>query len=206
MDNGDKDCIRLSADASFDQELAAARDGSPDHLAPLLEKYRPYLLAIAMAELPAQLGGKVGASDLVQETILRGYQHFGGFEGHSPEQLTAWLRSILLNYLHNVINAYGSEKRDVSREQPADSQIVEVGLASPIQWLVSKEQKELFTRALSRLPEELCRVIQMRHQENLSFAEIGRRLVKSEDTARRLWARAVRQLQFELQAYESPVT
>jgi RNA polymerase sigma-70 factor, ECF subfamily len=206
MDSRDQDCVKLPVEACFDRELAAAHAGLQEHLGSLLEKYRPYLLAIAMAELPDQLGGKVGASDLVQETLIRGYENFGGFEGRSPEQLTFWLRSILLNYLHNVVKAYGAEKRDVSREQPVDSQIAQVGPASPSQWLVAREQRERFNSALSRLPAEWRRVIQWRHRENLSFEEISRRLVKSEDTARRLWARAIRQLQLELQAYESRVT
>src|SRR6187399_2555276 len=130
IDLGDKDCAALLVEASFDQELAAAREGLPEHLGPLLEKYRQYLLAIAMAELPNQLAAKVGASDVVQETILRGYEHFGAFEGRSTEQLTLWLRSILRNYLHNLVKAYGSDKRDVRREQSVDDRIAQLGLAS----------------------------------------------------------------------------
>jgi RNA polymerase sigma-70 factor, ECF subfamily len=161
------------------------------------------LLAIAQQETPQQLAGKLGASDLVQDAIVKGYEQFQSFEGTSREQLTCWLRQILLNHVRNVAKAYGAGKRDVAREQPVDSGMVQLGGLSPSRELMSRERQELFQGALLRLPEELRRVIELRHRENLSFAEIGRLLARSEDTGRRLWARAIRQLQIELVHDES---
>lgn len=191
------------SDASFERSLAAARDGGSDGLGPVLERYREYLLAIAMAEMPGALAGKIGASDIVQETLAKGYEHFGTFQGRSPEQLAGWLRQILLNHLANVHKSFSSQKRDTAREELADSRLVHQHGLTASQELVSREQQACFEQALSRLPEDLRRVIELRHRDNLTFAEIGHRIETSEDTARRLWGRAVQQLQCELKQDES---
>lgn len=166
----------------------------------LLERYRPYLLAIARQESSEQLGGKVGASDLVQDTLVRSVEHFRSFTGATPEQLAGWLRQILLNHARNVAKAYAAGKRDVAREQPIDSRLLAAGQGSPSRELLARERAEqLFQRALGRLPQELRQVIELRHREGLSFVAIARPIDKSEDTARRNWARAIAQLQGELQ-------
>ena len=79
---------------------------SPDDIGRLLESYRPYLLSIANGELPAALQGKVGASDLVQEAILRGYRYYGTYQGTTDEEL-AGLISVCartMEWLHNDLH------------------------------------------------------------------------------------------------------
>ena len=56
---------------------------------------------------------------------------------------------------------------------------------------------------MSQLPEDYREAILLRHRENLSFVEIGSRMLKSEDAARKTWTRAINQLQQELQRHES---
>lgn len=61
---------RNSATQDFEQLLEQLREQLPESLGPLLEEFRPYLLTIAVGEFPEMLRGKLGASDLVQDTIL----------------------------------------------------------------------------------------------------------------------------------------
>lgn len=177
--------------------------GGREHLGSLLEEFRPYLLTIAAEELPRHLGRKLGASDLVQEAVVKGYQSFATFHGTTREELACWLRKILLNHLNNVVDAFHTEKRDVDLERRADIRVVQAGKPSPSGVLLSQEQRESLEGALSRLPEELRRVVLLRHRENLSFAELARVLSRSETGARKLWARAVRALRQELREQES---
>lgn len=171
-----------------------------------LDEYRPYLLTIAMAELPDALRGKLGASDLVQETILKGLKNFSTFKGSTRQEFAAWLRIILLNVVANCRKAYHAEKRDVAREVPLGPPVVATNLPSPSATTLTREQWSLLERALLRLSDEYREAILLRHRENLSFVEIGNRLRKSEDAARKTWTRAVKQLQQELQEYESGTT
>jgi RNA polymerase sigma-70 factor (ECF subfamily) len=196
-ENSDPPPDRAGA-AAFDQQLAAAREGNGTGLGLLLERYRDYLLSIARQETPEEIRGKVGTSDLVQETIIRGYGQFASFEGSSEEQLACWLRQILLNHVRNVAKRYWTDKRDVAREQLVDEWTEGKDRQSPSQEVISQERQDQLSGALARLPEDLRRVIEMRHRDDCSFAEIARQLNKSEDTARRVWARAIQQLQQEL--------
>jgi DNA-directed RNA polymerase specialized sigma24 family protein len=66
-----------------------ARGGLQQHIGALLEQCRPYLLAIADAELSSQLQGKVGASDLVQETLTCAVIDFADFRGTTADELAA---------------------------------------------------------------------------------------------------------------------
>src|SRR5690606_37592133 len=98
-----------------------ARQGAVQQAGALLEAYRPYLLAIANSELPDGLNGKVGASDVVQDTLVKGLKSFGTFLGGTPDELGGWLRQILLHELANHVQGFRTAKRDWRLEQPADS-------------------------------------------------------------------------------------
>lgn len=164
----------------------------------ILEEFRPYLLAIANSELPRALAGKLAPSDLVQQTITKGFGQFCDFRGTTLGELASWLRRILLNQLNSVKREFGSQKRDLVREQSADSKLIDHRQASPSGAALSLEERELLNSALERLSDDYRAAIALRYSENLSFAEMGLRLNRSEDAARKLWARAVKQLKQEL--------
>jgi RNA polymerase sigma-70 factor (ECF subfamily) len=183
--------------------LEAARGGSAEALGRLLEGCRRYLLLVANRQLGPELQAKGGASDLVQETFLNAQQHFDGFHGHTEGELLAWLRCILLNQLANFARRYqGTGKRRADREVSIDTDSAADGLRehlrtdsiSPSGHARRHEQAELLEQALARLPEVVRQVIRWRHQEQMSFEEIGMHLNRSPEAARKLWARAIQQL------------
>ena len=65
----------------------------------LVQTCRDYLLLVANRNLDRELQGKLGASDLVQETFVRAQRNFKQFRGSSIEEFLTWLRQILLNHL-----------------------------------------------------------------------------------------------------------
>jgi RNA polymerase sigma-70 factor (ECF subfamily) len=183
--------------------LVAARCGSADALGRVLEICRQYLLLIANQKLEAELRGKIGASDIVQDTFLEAQRDFGRFQGRTEEELLAWLRRILLNNLANVTRHYrDTEKRRIAREihltaaPPAE---LANGLIAPCQSpgsvLLAGEQDETLHRAVDRLPEPARQVIHWRNYDRLPFEEIGRRLDRSAEAARKVWVRALEQLE-----------
>ncbi len=66
----------------FAAALRRARAGDPEALGDVLSRCRGYLLAMAQAEMQADLRPKAAASDLVQETLLEGQRDFD----RSPEK------------------------------------------------------------------------------------------------------------------------
>jgi RNA polymerase sigma-70 factor (ECF subfamily) len=188
--------------------LAAARQGSREALGRVLEVCRPYLLQVANDELASDLGAKVGASDVVQETFLEAQRDFGRFQSLSEEQLLAWLRRILCNNLANLTRRYRlTAKRQVKREVSlADGRLHELveppsgDGASPSAHARARERDEALERALLQLSEAHQQVIRLRNYERLSFEETGRRMGRSAEAARKLWGRAIDRLQQILEA------
>jgi RNA polymerase sigma-70 factor (ECF subfamily) len=192
-----------------EQLLVAARAGSREALGEALQAYRAYLLLIAQQELDPELRAKGGASDLVQETFIDAQRLLGTFTGTTEQPWAAWLRQLLLNNLADFVRRYRStDKRRVSREvgQPAgDSEAERAGEAttdtpSPSVTAMAAEQSAALERALDRLPEDYREVLLLRYQGDQSFEEIGRRLGRSANAARKLWLRALRKLEQELEA------
>ena len=185
--------------------LSAARGGSAEALGAVLEACRGYLLLIARDELSPDLQAKAGASDLVQQTFLEAQCDFAQFRGESVAELRTWLRRLLLNNLATFARNYRqTAKRAVGREVPLpapDSSRAEGGPAaddpSPSSLVMASEAADAFRRTLERLPEDYRLALLLRHLEELPFEEIGRRLNRSANAARKLWARALEMLHEE---------
>lgn len=186
------------------QKFAAARRGSPEALGELLELCRRYLLQIANAQLDSKLQTKFGASDLVQETFLEAQRVFDRFQGDSPVELRAWLRAILLNKLADGERHFrGTAKRQLGREvglsaDSGSSPEPTAGLPTPSMVMMQGERAVALTAALQRLPEDYRQVIVWRQIEDLAFEDIAARFGRSVDAVRKLWWRAIQQLQHEL--------
>jgi RNA polymerase sigma-70 factor (ECF subfamily) len=184
--------------------LPEARAGSPEALGQALEACRGYLLLIARKELGTDLQAKAGASDLVQQTFLEAQGDFARFHGDSGGELRAWLRRLLLNNLAAFARDYrATAKRAISREValPPGAEQPSACDPSPSTVAMAQEESAALRRVLERLPEDYRLALLLRHLEELPFEEIGRRLNRSANAARKLWARAVEMLQEE---WESP--
>ena len=186
--------------------LAAARAGSNEALGQALEACRRYLLVVAERQLDPDLRAKGGASDLVQETFLEAQRDFAHFGGTSEAELLAWLRRMLVNNLGNFSRRYHeTRQRALDREVelgPADSSndaqgALVAATPSPSSAAMEREQAEELQRALERLPEDYREVITLRYLEELPFEEIGQRMSRSADAARKLWSRAMERLRQE---------
>jgi RNA polymerase sigma-70 factor (ECF subfamily) len=188
--------------------IEAARGGSLEALGWLLERYRPYLLRAANAQLDVRLKAKGSGSDLVQETFLEAQRAFARFHGSTAADLTAWLHAILANKVATFTRRYrDTAKRQVAREVALDGRGPEAAqpppepeapAPDPGSQLMRTEQVEALNRALEHLPEHYRRVIHWRQWEGLSFDVIAGKLGRSTDAARMLWWRAIDRLQREL--------
>jgi RNA polymerase sigma-70 factor (ECF subfamily) len=97
--------------------MARARQGSEEALGQILDACRPYLLLVANEEVPVELRGKLGPSDVVQDTLLRAFQEYAAFRGSSEGELRAWLRRILFSKIADCKRQFiQTDKRAVHRE------------------------------------------------------------------------------------------
>ncbi len=126
---------------------------------------------------------------------------FPSFQGEQFEELLAWMRQILVHNLSNYKRHFEqTAKRSISREicgeQAAHAiENLDRNTLTPSSQLASLEQLHTVQDVLSRLPDEMKAVIELRNKEGLSFSEIGERLRCSSAAARRMWARAIERMQ-----------
>jgi RNA polymerase sigma-70 factor (ECF subfamily) len=193
--------------------IRQARTGCNEALGRLLNGYLGYLLRIAGDGLDPRLQAKGGASDIVQETFLEAQRDFVRFKGHSERELLAWLRQRVEYRAAKFVRCYRrTAKRSTAREVPLDeggsSSAYGPGLAadqlSPSERVVAAERDHLLYQAMDRLPDDYRRVLQLRYREGLSFEEIGSVLIRSPNSARKLWARAIERLKCDLRGITSP--
>jgi RNA polymerase sigma-70 factor (ECF subfamily) len=181
---------------TFVRNLRTARDGSAATVWDLLALCRGYLLRVAADRLDPGLRAKANPSDLVHETLLEAYHDFAAFRGQSEAEWLGWLRRLLVHNLANFERRYfGTAMREVRREVSLAGAAVPAPGPSPSSVLIAGERDRAVEWHLQRLPEDYRAVILWHHRDGLPFDEIGRRLGRSADAARRLWSRAIDRLQ-----------
>jgi len=165
---------------------------------------------VANRDLPAELWGKCGGSDLVQETMLEAHRGFAGFDGRRPDELRAWLRGILHHNLKDWERRFGSaERRSIHRERSLHASPADWSLAArlvdpdptPSTFAADREEAAAIDAALERLEAGERAVITLRNRDHLPWDEVGRRLDRSPDAARMLWKRAIQNLQQKLEPH-----
>jgi RNA polymerase sigma-70 factor (ECF subfamily) len=203
-------------DSRADQDIPApehllglARNGDGVALGELLEIYRNYLSLLARLQVGRRLQGKVDPADLVQETFLEAHRDLRQFRGSTEEELVHWLRRILASNLANQVRRYfGTQARDLHLERElADeldesSRSMDRGLvaphSSPSQQAARREQAVILADSLQELPPDYREVIVLRHLEGLTFPDVASRMERSEDSVKKLWARALARLRHSL--------
>lgn len=140
----------------------------------LLAKYRAtiYTLCLRMVRNAA------AAEDIAQETFVRAFSALASYNLELP--FSCWLNKIASNL---CIDHLRREKyRTVSIEEPIAGREDDLALqlpdmaAGPEREVESKEMFAILEEALALLPEHHRIVIVLRHQEQLSYEEIGRTL------------------------------
>lgn len=187
--------------AGFDQLLKNARTGDPLAIGKLLDNHRDYLLLIANQDLDSKLRGKLGSSDVVQESLLTAHQCFERFEGESKPELLAWLKKILSNDLLQAQRTFKTtQKRQVNRERPiqGNSSIMNPLVdpqVTPGTHAMVAEESALLHDAIEQLPADYQLVLREHSWHHKGFVEIGEVLGKSPEAIRKIWTRAVLKLQ-----------
>jgi RNA polymerase sigma-70 factor (ECF subfamily) len=197
------------AEADPGDLIRRARAGDDAALGSLLERYRAYLALLARLQIDRRLQGKADPADLVQETFLEAHRGFPRFRGQSEAELAAWLRRILAAVVVDLVRRFlRAKRRDVrlERELAEDvdqsSRVLGQALAAPhstpSQQAVRREQDVLLAEALGQLPEDYREVLILHHLEGLSHPDIARRMGRTVDSVKNLWARALARLRRSL--------
>jgi len=108
------------------------------------------------------------AQDVVQEAYLRAFKSFSGFHGSNGR---AWLLTIVRNTSYTLLK----KNHAVDLTTTFDEEVHAIGheSISPATILERAEDAELIKNAMEELPVEFREILTLRHQESLSYNEIG---------------------------------
>jgi RNA polymerase sigma-70 factor, ECF subfamily len=127
----------------------------------IMNRYRRmiYNLALKMVE------NHDDADEVTQKTFISSYKNLGGFEGRSS--LKTWLFRIAMNYSKNLIRDRGRRQGDEVNEHIAAPD-ADIGGR-----LDMEEKRKVLAQAVKTLPPRQKDVLQLRVQQELSFAQIA---------------------------------
>lgn len=171
-----------------------------------VEAARGWLRLLATRQLPVRLRTKVAPSDLVQKTMLEAIIDSSCFEGTTPEEVYRWLRRILHNNVHDAIRQFQDcRARNVRAERRIDEldsrERDDPALREspvPVSMAIRAEEDAALAEALAKLPPPHRAVVRLRCWDGLEWDDIGRRIGRSGDAARKIWGRSIILLRADL--------
>jgi RNA polymerase sigma factor (sigma-70 family) len=163
---------------------------------PALEAMLP-----AMRQEASRLWGRgflrgESASDFCQSALAVAIQQINSFRGNTKAEMYAWLRTILGNDIRGSVRRHASKKRDLKRDRAIDPH--ESPLSSeltPSSIVANAEQAHRLQLYMEFLSPVQRLVIDLRVYGQLSHEEVGLRIGKSAEAARKLYLRAALKLQ-----------
>ena len=187
------------SDLSFEFLMNQAKTGNSDALAQLLEAYRARLKVFASFLLRNTSRTSVDVSDVVQETNLKAVAHFQSIQGNQEGKLAKWLRTTLRNHVTNVIV---SQNRPGRRPKSLDHLIEHGSLvaedSTPINQMIKREQADIVKDIIKELQPNYQQVLDLYYLKNLGHQEIGEKMGKDAEYARKLLYRATEALRKKL--------
>jgi RNA polymerase sigma-70 factor (ECF subfamily) len=177
-----------------------------------LERFRAYLTLLARLHLDRRLQGKVGASDLVQQTLLEACRSADKLQGRTEGEQAVWLRTVLAHQLAHAVRDLGRAKRDVNRERSLEQQL---GASSARlgEWLAAEqsspslqadrnEQAVRLAAALETLPEAQREAVVLHYWERQTLPQIAEQLGRTPAAVAGLLQRGLKALRRQLSAQE----
>jgi RNA polymerase sigma-70 factor, ECF subfamily len=175
----------------------------------LLDHFAP-LTAHVTRRMPASLQSVVGVEDIVQSTFTNVFQSVGQYEVRDDASFLSWLLAIAENQLRDAVRAQKRKKRGGDRvrvhELPTEEQSREVQLLdilvgpdhTPSRSAARREGMQAIHTALTGLPEEYRRAIELRYFDGYSLEETAILMDRTTGAVRGLVDRARRQIRESL--------
>jgi RNA polymerase sigma-70 factor (ECF subfamily) len=187
--------------------LDRLRAGDGDALADLFARYREPLRRMIMLRLDHRLGGRVSASDVLQETYVDAMKRVPHLFENPDMPFFVWLRWIAGQRIVEVHRQHlGARMRDAGLEISLDKTYpaaassaclaahLAAGLTSPSRAAIRGETLAQLERALECLDPVDREVLALRHFEELSNNEVASLLGIQKAAASKRYVRALERL------------
>src|SRR5262249_3840111 len=173
-----------------------------------LERFREYLTLLARLQLHPRLQSKLGASDIVQQTLLKAVQPWDQFRGQDEAELAGWLRRILTNTLVDAVRQFEVAGRDLGLERSLQASLGESSArleallqgdpTSPSSQAVKNELLLQLAAALAELPEDQRQALELHYLQGCTVGEGAEFMTRTERSVAGLVRRGLQQLRQRL--------
>jgi RNA polymerase sigma-70 factor (ECF subfamily) len=169
-----------------------------------LELYRNYLELLARLQLQPRFRSKLGASDIVQQTLLKAAQNLRQYRGESDAELAGWLRRILTNTLVDAVRELEGAKRGVALECSLEAALarssarlealIQSNVTSPSESALRDEQLLQLSAALAQLPDEQRQAVELHYLKGCSVAGVAEQMDRTQRSVAGLVRRGLQTL------------
>jgi RNA polymerase sigma-70 factor (ECF subfamily) len=143
-----------------------SRGGDGEAYGELVVRYQASVFNVCLR----MMGERREAEDLMQDTFVRAHARLRTFDEQRP--FGPWIRRVATNLCLNRLKR--KQSLDVPFGQLAER--IEGRSVSPEKSLIKRERQLRVREAILGLPPHYRAVIELRHFQELSYAEIGREL------------------------------
>ncbi len=168
-----------------------AKGGDSAALRGLLDRYSPRLQERIRSMLGPRARRRAESSDFLQEVFVEILEGFDRFAPRDDEAFMRWAAQIARNTIRDEARRPGERAVDLHAERDPERGGTR---DTPSNISMGKERAERVRAVLETMPDDLATVIRLRDFEGLSYAEVGRRMDRTENAAQLLHARALAQL------------
>lgn len=182
--------------ADCDSGIRKYLEGDEEAFRVLFEPLTPHLLECIGRQMAPLLKRKVSVRDVLQEVSIVAFERRETFTGTTRDDFKRWVGAIADRTVLGLVNHHaGTHKRALFREvsrpgRGATKQLAGAG-ASPSEEAIAAETKDLVEKALQQLPPDYRDVLRLCREEGLSLREVGERIGRSREAAKKLHGRAM---------------
>jgi len=167
--------------------VARVQDGSVESFREIVEQNSRHVFRVAYR----MTGNEQDAEDVVQETFLRAFRRFGGFD--SRASVSSWLHKIASNYAIDLLRRR-KRWRSTDLDQLEHTAPLTGSEPEPDRRAFSAEVRDAVQAGLEGLTPRERVAFTLRHHEGMSIREIGRVLGLRESATKNHIFRAVRKM------------
>ena len=182
--------------------VTLAKEGDKLAIEQLCRIYGERVRRIIRLRIDRKLRSKIDSVDVVQDALILAMGGLKDFTYKNEGDFLRWLSKIAENKLHDILDKFYTEKRDIRKEIPfkkIENNTEEVSFiasepldtTTPSVLLFKKEQLDRLERAIDDLKPDYREVIYLSRIERLSNAEIAEKLGKSKGAVAMLLSRAL---------------
>jgi RNA polymerase sigma-70 factor (ECF subfamily) len=182
--------------------VTLAKEGDKLAIEQLCGIYGERVRRIIRLRIDRKLRSKIDSVDVVQDALILAMGGLKDFTYKNEGDFLRWLSKIAENKLHDILDKFYTEKRDIRKEFPfkkVENNTEEVSFiatepldtTTPSVLLFKKEQLDRLEKAIDDLKPDYREVIYLSRIERLSNAEIAEKLGKSKGAVAMLLSRAL---------------